>query len=367
MKAVIKILQRSLVLEFFKQNAAFFGFALIVLFGFIRGSEHLIIGKFLVNNHAALMLVYMAWMAYGIKVAYFLRHELHKVENQFLSCFSLLNVQLQISSAAFSVFVLLLPIWTYSFFLIFLAIQENVLWPIVTILGFMGLLTGALTIFLKNQLQSLPIEKAVFQLKLFRKITLLPQFYFIAYLLRQEVVLLFLSKLYGCLVIIGAAALYSTGTFDLRVMTTGVLLAAVGNVAIIHKYVSFQYHSMAFTLNLPIRFLTVIAWQIVIFAILLIPEFIVLFRYYPLQILIPDITGLLLFAISLNLFLYGWMLLKQTELSNFMVVLFWNIVALTLLILFSVHPLILACFLLVNSIIIVYFRHYQYEHIDQAK
>jgi hypothetical protein len=95
-------------------------------------------------------------------------------------------------------------------------------------------------------LNRLPHEKKDISTPPVQKDDLAPEFFFISFLARNEIVLLMLSKIYGVLLIIGSSAMYRTGDFDLRVLSTGVLLAAVGNVAILHKYVWFQYQPMVF-------------------------------------------------------------------------------------------------------------------------
>jgi len=352
------------VLEFYKQNAAFFGLILLVFFGFIKSSEHVVIGTFLIQYPVALILLYLIWMAYSIKVVLFLLPNINKKENQFLNNFLILDNKIKILSIVSAAVNLLAPILFYAVFLIFLSISQDSYWPVFSILGFSFLLIFFMTYFLHFRLIGLPHEKKVFQLRVFKKFTIHPILFFPSHLLRNEIVLLLLTKIYGCLLVIGTAVLYRTDSFDLRLLTTGVLLAAIGNVAIMNKYVWFQYQPMAFSLNLPISELKVILKQISNISLILIPELIVLIRYYPLHLNIYDLPGLFLFSVGLNYFMYSWMILKQKELAEFMVVLFWLVVMNTFLILFSVHPMTLGSFLLAISGIIVYFRHDKYEHLE---
>ncbi len=355
-------MNRSLVLEFYKQNAAFFGLILLVFFGFIKSSEHVAIGTFLIQNPVALILLYLIWIAYSFKVILFLLPNINKKENQFLDVYLILDDKIKILSATSASVNLLAPILFYAAFLILLSISQHLYWPVLFIVGFSILLILLMTYFLHFRLIGLPHEKKVFQLRFLKNFAIQPILFFPSHLLRNEIVLLLLTKVYGCLLVIGTAALYSTDSFDLRLLTTGILLAAIGNVAIMNKYVWFQYQPMAFSLNLPIPDLQIILIQIFNIFLILIPEFIVLIRHYPLELNILDFLGLILFSVGLNYFMYSWMIIKQIELNEFIVVVFWLVVLNTFLILFSVHPIILGSFLLVISGTIVYFRHHQYEH-----
>ena len=71
MKTAIHVVNSCLAVEFYKQNAAFFGLTLLVLFGFIKSSEHLIIGLFLVESPIALLYLFVLWIVYLIKVILF--------------------------------------------------------------------------------------------------------------------------------------------------------------------------------------------------------------------------------------------------------------------------------------------------------
>lgn len=364
MTATLKIIHRSLVLEFFKQNAAFFGLILLVFFGFIKSSEHIAIGNFLVNNPEALLFVYALWLTYALKIVLFLLPTVNHPEYEFLAIYLLLDRQTKIVATLSAALFFMLPVVSYDVFLISLCVLVGNVIPIISLLGSLTVLVVLLALYINYLLARLPHEKRTFQFRAFKKITMPPQFFFISFLIRREVVLLIFTKLYGILLIISSTVLYRTDDFDLRVLTTGVLLSAVGNVAIIYKYVWFQYHPMAFSLNLPISFFKIALRQIITFAILLIPEFLVLLRHYPLDPGFYDISGLLLFSIGLCYLMFAWMIRKQTALSDFMIAVFWIIVLTTFFILFSIHPVILGFFMLAISLIITYIRYFRYEHLE---
>lgn len=364
MKAVFRILHRSLVVEFYKQNAAFFGLILLVLFGFVKSNEHIAIGAFFVGNPEALFFLYIPWLAYTAKVLLFQLPVINKPEHHFLESFFVLDLKTKILAVTSTSVSLLIPVLAYAIFLLFLALPEGQFTAVISITICLTMLITLMASTILYWLNRLPHEKKIFQIRLFKRIPLPASLFFITFIIRKEIVMLILSKVYSCLLIIGTSALYATDNFDLRLLTTGVMLSAVGNVALLHKYISFQYQSMAFTLNLPLSTFTIISRHILVIVILSIPEIFTLFRYYPLSPEIMDISGILVFVVGLSFLMFAWMLSRQVALADFMVNVFWLVVIMTFFVLFSVHPLILGILMLVISVMITYIRHDQYEHAE---
>ena len=152
MTAVLKVMHRNLVVEFYKQNAAFFGFVLLVFFGFIRGNEHLAIGHFIVNNPATIFFLFIIWVMYSAKVVLFLIPTINKPENQFLEVFILLDKKTRIVTVLTSAFILLLPVIFYSGFVISLALTSKSTNSIISLLVILSLLIASLSTFIRLKL-----------------------------------------------------------------------------------------------------------------------------------------------------------------------------------------------------------------------
>ncbi len=364
MTSVFHIINRCIVVEFYKQNAAFFGLIFLILFGFIKSGEHIAIGSFLVATPSALYYLYILWLVYLIKVILFIIPAINKEDNHFMEVFCLLPMKLKINTVTLASVQLLMPIIAYALFLISLAFPHAFYISIFSLALSLCIFISVISYFFYAKLNALPHEKVTFQIRVFNKITIPSFLFFIEHMLRKEIVLLLLSKFYVCALLIGTSILYTTDQFDLRLLTIGVLLAFVGNVAIVHKYVWFRHYQMAFLKNLPLPLFTRLSSQVITFTVLLIPEFLVLSRHYPLEPHFLDITGIVLFGISLTLLMYALLLIKQAELSDFMIVMFWIVVVTTFLILFSIHPLILALLYLFISIPTIYIRHYKFEYVE---
>ncbi len=359
-----KVIIRTIVVEFYRQNVAFFGLIVLVFFGFIRGAEHIAIGSFLIANPVSLLFLYGFFLTYIVKIFLFARQALSKAENQFLSDYVLLPAldrSLPVLIAGFLLF--LLPL-VYSVFLVYLAIANGYVVSIVWLLTADFIFVGFIGFFLYKQLMALPHEHTIVRFKILSRYARPASLFFVEHLIRNEPVLLFLTKAYSCLLIISASMLYQFDEYDLRLFTTAILLAFSGNVAIINKYVWFYYHRLTVTKNLPLSYMRILLYHLAALTVILIPEILVIFRYYPIQMLLVDVSGILLFGAALCQLMFALMIIRHTEMEKLMIWNFWLIVGTTFLILFSIHPLLLGLMALVTSAIIVYKRHYHYEYMD---
>ena len=163
MTAIYKVLIGCIVVEFYKQNAAFFGLIFLVLFGFIKSSEHIAIGSFLVANPSSLFFLYLLWVGYSIKVILFVIPAINKNENGFLESFLLLATKTKISGVNVVSIALLLPIVAYSAFLIALALTNGFYLSLGSLLLFLSLFIVAVSILIFKKLISLPHEKYFIQ------------------------------------------------------------------------------------------------------------------------------------------------------------------------------------------------------------
>ena len=365
MNAAVKILVRCLAIEFYKQNSALFGLLILIFFGFIKSSEHVAIGSFLVSNPSSLLFLYVIWLGYLSKVLLFIRPTLKKEENQFLEAFALLVNSQKYWSVTVMTLMLMIPITGYSIFLVMLSFIHSFYFSAVSLVFALAIAHILLVSILLSWLHKVPFEKKFIQIALFNKLTRPSYLFFIEYLIRNEFVLLALTKTYSVLMIIGTASLFVTEQFDLRLYSEGILLASVSHVTIIHKYVRFRYHDLKIQLNLPQSITRVYFMHTLTITLILLPELLVMIRHYPLNFMTLDIIGIVAFCIAIVLLIYGMSLMKQVELSNSIVQIFWLVVGTTFLILFSIHPLLLAAMFILFSFGIMYLRHYKFEYVEK--
>jgi hypothetical protein len=234
----------------------------------------------------------------------------------------------------------------------------------MAVVSVIGALTGFILIIallLYRKFSSLPHEQTILQFRFATKYTRSAKLFFAEYVLRNEPVLFFLTKAYSCLLIIGTSMLYQTDEFDLRLFTTGILLAFSGNVALLNKYVIFYYHKLTITRNLPFSYGNILLFHLAATAVILIPEFIFLIKYYPLSMSLFHVTGLFAFGSGICMLILSINLLKEADMEKMMIWMFWMIVGATFMILFSIHPMALGALSLGLYSLVLKVRHYQFE------
>jgi len=361
MGPVSKVIVRVLVVEFYKHNVAFFGLILLVFFGFIRGAEHVAIGKFLVSFPSALFFLYGLWLSYLVKILLFTGPAVFRVENQFLSNFSLLTLHDKRYSLLVTSCLLFLPAIAYGAFLLYLAVAQGFWIAVISVILAVVVFTLIIGMLLYKKLSELPHERTILQFRFATKYTRPAILYFTEHVLRNEPVLFFLTKAYSCLLIVGTSLLYQTDEFDLRLFTTGILLALSGNVALLNKYVIFYYHKLTIARNLPYSFGNILLFHLAATAVILIPEFIFLVKYFPLPMNLLDVAGLVVFGSGICMLIFSINLMKEADMEKMMIWMFWMIVGATFLILFSIHPMALGVLSLVEYSIVLKVRHYRFE------
>jgi len=361
MGPVTKVIARVIVVEFYKQNAAFFGLILLVLFGFMRSTEHLAIGNFLVAYPSALFFLYGLWLSYVVKILLFTGPTIFKSENQFLCSFALLPLRDKLFSLILTSWLLFLPGVFYAVFLIYLGLQQGLIIPVISIILAVLFFMSLIGSMLYRKLSALPHERKILQIRFASKFPRSAWLYFTEHVLRNEPVLFFLTKAYSCLLIIGTALLYETDEYDLRLYTTGILLAFAGNVALLNKYATFYYHRVTFFRNLPLSTFSVLLFHFIAISVLMLPECVFVLKYYPLPFSWIDAAGLTLFGIGICIIIFSVTLLKNVDMEKIMTWMFWLIVGNTFLILFSVHPMILGILSTTAYTFILKRQHYQFE------
>ncbi len=367
MHSISSVLFKCLVREYYRRNAGFFAFILIVAFSFLRGTEHIAIGKFIVRDLWMILLFFMIQMAYFIKTFLFVARHLKRPENSVLHHLTIVSKKDLYSSFLNAALLLLLPVLLYSGFLVVLAFDTGFMMhiPVLFLCEIILILCGVLILITKTKL--LPVEQKntrrerLFNRHFIRK----PYLFFIEHLFRNEFVLLILTKIYTCLLLIGTILFYRSDTYDFRVLATGALLAFIGNIMLVHRYIWFEHTSIKLTKNLPTdtynRFLT----HLLIISLLHIPEAALLLRYYLPDISFGEIMVLFIFGISIALLAGSYTLKKMTPVEALLLSLFWFIIFNTILILFSMPIILLSGIYVLISFVLFCRNYYAFEYFEE--
>ncbi len=181
--------------------------------------------------------------------------------------------------------------------------------------------------------------------------------YFVLYLFNQAPVLLFLTKVFTCLAVVGVCKLYPTDSYDERLFSlAGSAIGMIHLVVLLHLY-EFEHVQLPFLRNLPLtlgqRFFNYSG----LFTLLMLPETLFLFRYLPKGVSFLyafEWWGLL---IGLMWLIYGRFLQKHHTMEHLLKLGIYTFIGLYFMVMFRL-PVVLIIALSLGAGVWLFNRHY---------
>lgn len=297
MNAVSKVLVRTIVIEFYKENA---GFLLIVMglgFGFLKTPQHIDIASALAFKPLLYLIPISFWILYALKTLNFFFRIKQLPQNWLLTDSNVLKSTRLKPLTVYLQALLLMPVLGYSAFMIFIAIDLGQIpsAAVLIIANFLILIVSAH--FLYRRLTQ-PVDSTVSNS--FRNWThFLPRSYpflLIHHLAKRHGASFLLAKLSSMAIILGASAVFHLEGIDLRLLALGVLLSSAINASISFKYNVFEKTSLKLYRNLPVSKMHLLGKDIITYLIISLPEFLVLFGNN-----VSDVSLMMLIKIALIL------------------------------------------------------------------
>ncbi len=278
MSALKKVLIRTIVIEFYKENA---GLLLVVIgfgFAFLKTPQHIDIASALAYQPVYYLVPLGLWILYGLKTLSFFFRIKQLPQNWFLTDINTLKSVKLKPLVIYIQFLLLVPVLGYSIFMTIIAAQlgqvQSVL--ILTISNIAILMTAAH--FLHRRLIT-PVDISIS--KKSRDWTkLLPRTYsflFIHHLAKRHGISLVLTKFFSIGIVLGATAIFNVEGVDLRYLALGLLLSSAVNASFSFKYSAFEKDALKLYRNLPLSKLNLFGKNSITFLILSLPDFLVFF------------------------------------------------------------------------------------------
>ena len=165
--------------------------------------------------------------------------------------------------------------------------------------------------------------------------------FFIEWITRHELVMLLGTKLFSALMIIAITALYKTDTYDLRLLSIGIIIAAGANVGLMHTLHHFENFHLSWVKSLPIPFLKRIYFSLITIGIILLPEIILLIKNFPAEQRWYDYVICSFFLFSIPFLFYGLLYAKDRDQQEVMTLVFYCGIVWFVLVLFKVPILLL--------------------------
>jgi len=297
-----RILFRTISEAYYKQNLWFFLFILYVAFGIFTIQGHISIAQSAIGSPLLIALIYLLpWTLYTIKGILFVLKTISNPKNEFLYLLRLLPKKELLIRLLIVNFAILQPIIFYAAYVLKIGI-ENTEWLgcfiLLLFLLFMVILPVSIYLKALNHPNSSQNNLKFSQLLNIRFSNRYP-FFFTAFMLNDQKMVLFLTKLVTCFFIAGVCKLYSTDQYDHRLISIGLLLAAMGNASMVKFFHAFENEKLLITRNLPLSNLKRFQFQSLSFLLILIPEFLILIANLPTAIGLIYIPQGWLFLFSL--------------------------------------------------------------------
>ncbi len=353
MKSISKVLIRVLIKEFYQSNAGFFLVTIGLLFGFLKTPQHIDIAAALASTPIYYLIPMALWSLYASKT-YFFVHRIKKIpSNSFLTDFVLLAAAQRKLLAIYLQILLLAPTIAYSLLLAIIAYQINAYQSVAFVLSGNFLILMVTAHFLHGRLiQPVDANASSTFISWTQKLPKHLSTLFIYHLFNRQPIPLLFTKLLSIGIIMGASTLFQSSENDVRFLTLGILLATGINSTMSFKYSEFQIKALRIFNNLPISTASRFSTIITAYALLMIPEVVVLFGNNFPDVSIIQIAESMLMFLSLSVFYHAIVQLKKLDIDHFVRYPFLITATLFFVILGYAQPLIIALPILIISFFI---------------
>jgi len=313
MLPVIKIINSILVRKFYERHAALLFFVFYVMFGMVESGQivsyHLGLINGALSSPIFMMIVFGIWMLYLIKTILFFEECFAQPHNLFFKQISLLNKLAQFFLLACAYFLIYQPVLIYSMVMIAVAFKAKAVWVAMSIVAFHFIMISVCAWRSVNSINT--SRPSILKTPSLRWPFARPYpLFFISLLTDRFRIMLLLAKTFSILCLLGFLQI-PLDHYEPRLAHLGMAVAITSYSVIIFEWRQFEDHYLQFARVLPInvtlRFLSVAS----AYAILLLPEFVVLLiqRFYP-----WDALTAILLSLGFALFAHGS--LYQEQLNN---------------------------------------------------
>jgi hypothetical protein len=351
--------------EFYLANTGLFLLVIAFAGGFMRSHDHLALAEFFISSPFVSMIPMSIWVLYTLKVMAFNFERLNQKENEFIFCLMLLPVLKKWSMAVSVLAFQLLPVFIYGLFLCLIATKYGMLLSTLTIvISYMLLISTAAYHFIWWSHHPNHEKKVLFLDRILnRRFTKPFSLFFIEWLIRNELFKLIGTKIFSGLIIIGVTELFKTDTYDLRLLSFGILISGAANTNIVLLLHRFENFHLQWVKALPISFLKRICVSLLSIGIVCLPEVILLIKNFPENRMWHDYIISTVFLFSIPILFYGLLYVKDRTQEEIMPIVFYCVIGWFVLVLFNVPMLLLGIVNTVAGLFLLKKFFYSFEYI----
>jgi len=364
LKLANKILLEVFVVSYYRLNVGFFLLIVLLGFGFMRGSDHWMLAQFFVARPENLYIPAILYALYQLKIVLFINGRVHLRENSFLDQWELLPFRQRINSIFKAAFLLNVPAMAYMLFIATCGLFFQAWNAAVLIMTYVLLFQGIATILGHCSLRRIPYEHRYSYL--FYQVNRITSrklwMTFAEWLIREEPVLLLLTKILSVLLLTFGLVVFEQSDFDDRFLNFTMLNVFIPTGIFTFHYIKFDTQILSWKRNLPVPMYQRFLEQMLSLLPLMIPELILLINWPLSEHTLFDKFTLFFYGFSFTSLLLNFQWKKNLSLSKLSFYLFWIYIAFIFIILFGVHRWIVLGFNYLVSVALAYDGYFKYMH-----
>ncbi|MCP1383006.1 hypothetical protein [Runella salmonicolor] len=362
-------LYKTLVREYYRQNTGFLFLSLMFGFGILRPEDHIALSAYVFASPFLLLLVFGLWALYHLKTLFFVRQRFLWDSHSFLFELVLIPKSTRWLLLWGIQMMLWLPVLAYAAFVGYYGWKLGQPEAVIITAGYLLILPLTGVWAYEYRLFRPNPDTRLNQLSVFfnRRFTKPYWSYFVLYLFNKAPILLFLTKVFTCMVVVGVCKIYPTDSYDERLFSlAGAAIGMVQVVLLLHLY-EFEHVQLPMLRNLPFTLAQRFYKYSGLFALLMLPETLFLFRYLPKGIgflYIVEWFGLL---ISLLWLIFGRFLQKHHTMEHLLKLGIYTFIALYFVVMFRVPIFVIVALCLGSGIFLFHRHYYRSEYLIDSK
>lgn len=365
MRSVFTLLNKGLIIPFYKMHAGLFLFIFFVMFGVVESNQLVHYHRSLIESMFVVPLfragVFIVWMLYVIKILHFLLQLLRQPQYAILHNLMLLPRTQKIVALLNVSILCFMPVLVYSIFIYSIGVQQH--YFELTFLIAIGqillctMLTGTLYLFIQTRHR---ISWAFFNRVRVPAIGGRIGMYF-AHIVQHEKIGLILSKTFSIATLYIVKETLTSGD-DVQFVLITWLFALLAHTFIIVKIKLFEDQHLMWVNHLPISISRIAGMYVLLYALLMMPEWILLASVVEHGIDMIHYAILPVFSGAWLSFVHVYLFKPNRDPDKFTTFLFWVFI-LSFLFVLSKLIIVLTLGLLILGFILLSKRYYAYEPI----
>ncbi len=286
MFSITQLLLKTVVRKFYERHAGLFLFIFFLMFGIVESTHivyfHLSLITGMINSTLFLLIVLLLWSLYVAKCSLFVSGYFDDTRNSFLLELNRLDHKKRIGWLFYILTLAFIPVISYSVIIIGLAVNQKKYWiaAIIVLFHLIALLIASL--LLERKINSLKPSTIRWPALWLNWPLPFPVFY-LSSLLHKNKMALFFSKAFSFFAMIGFMNI-PLDHYDYRTALMGLLFGLAAHAVIVFEFRKLEDQYLVFTRQLPLSLLTRFIYLTSIYAMILLPE-LVLVMVNPIKII----------------------------------------------------------------------------------